>query len=277
MPGEPDIQTLRAFADELADAARGVILPYFRAEHGLVNKAARGFDPVTEADKRAEETIRALIDQRFPEHGIIGEEFGAKPSRSGYMWILDPIDGTRAFIAGLPLWGVLIGLVQEGKPILGIIDQPYLGERFSGWLGDARGAQLQTRDGVRPLKARACPQLTDAVIATTDPKIFSGGEAAAFEQVRAAAKLARYGCDCYAYAMAAMGSVDLVMESGLAPWDVAALIPVLEGAGGGLTDWRGRALQPEFFSAHDKRTQAIAFGDARARDEALIALKRAAH
>ncbi|MGE0045468.1 MAG: inositol monophosphatase family protein, partial [Hyphomonadaceae bacterium] len=122
MPGEPDIQTLRAFADELADAARGVILPYFRAEHGLVNKAARGFDPVTEADKRAEETIRALIDQRFPEHGIIGEEFGAKPSRSGYMWILDPIDGTRAFIAGLPLWGVLIGLVQEGKPILGIID-----------------------------------------------------------------------------------------------------------------------------------------------------------
>src|SRR5262249_55959095 len=159
-------------------------------------------------DREAERSIRSMIEARFPDHGIIGEEFGEKPSLSGFTWILDPIDGTRAFIAGLPLWGVLVALAHQGRPLIGLIDQPYLGERFRGWPG---GAELVTRDGRRALRTRPCGRLSDAIIATTDAKLFSGPEAAAFEEVRATAKLARYGCDCYAYAMVALGTIDLVL------------------------------------------------------------------
>ena len=273
------ILEFRAFADELADAARGAILPLFRSDYVIEAKAGKrpGFDPVTEADRAAEIMLRGRIEARYPDHGIIGEEYEDRPARGPYTWILDPIDGTRAFIAGLPLWGVLIALAHEGRPVLGVIDQPYLAERFSGWATpDERGAQLATRDGVRALQVRACAALTDATLATTDGALFSGAEAGAFAQVRAAAKLTRLGCDCYAYAMLALGAIDVVIESGLAPWDVAALMPIVEGAGGAIADWRGAALAPNWFLDRHARAQIIACGDGRVRDEALIALKRAA-
>ncbi len=253
---------LLAFADTLADAARAAILPFFRAAHGLENKAAIGFDPVTEADRAAEAAMRALIEAHYPDHGISGEEFGEKPSKDGHVWALDPIDGTRAFIAGLPLWGVLIGLSYRGEPLIGVMDQPYLGERFRGWPG---GAHLITRDGVRPLSTRPCASLGDAIAATTDPFLFQGAERDAFERVRASAKLTRYGCDCYAYCMVAAGSIDLVVESGLKTHDIAALIPIIAGAGGRVTTWDGGdALSGG---------RILACGDARAGDAAMALLR----
>jgi histidinol phosphatase-like enzyme (inositol monophosphatase family) len=265
---------LLGFADTLAEAARGVVLPHFRTNIVADNKAARGFDPVTAADRACEQRMRAMIEAAHPGHGILGEEFGHKESRDGYTWYLDPIDGTRAFIAGLPLWGVLIGLAYEGRPLIGIIDQPYIGERFRGWPG---GADFSRAGAARALRVRTCPSLRDAVASTTDPHLFRGGESGGFEHVRATAKLTRFGCDCYAYAMVAMGQLDLVVESGLGPWDVAALIPVLEGAGGSITNWRGAPVwEGEWFSSPKGRTQVIAFGDARVQAEALVSLQRAA-
>lgn len=276
-----DIAELRAFADDLAEAARNAILPFFRAAHVVESKAQRAhdpdkFDPVTEADKAAEHAMRRLIEARYPTHGILGEEFEARPAQSAFTWILDPIDGTRAFISGLPFWGVLIALAHEGRPVLGVIDQPYIGERFSGWTLGAAGAQLVTRDGVRPLRARACAALSDAKLATTDQRLFRDAENDAFAAVRDASKLTRYGCDCYAYAMVALGTLDVVIESGLAPWDVAALQPVLEGAGGALTDWAGRPLH-ESANLLDKgtRVRALATGDARVCSEAVRLLAQA--
>lgn len=278
MPSADDIAELRAFADELADAARAAILPYFRAPHRIDSKSGRAhdpdkFDPVTEADQAAERDMRALIEARYPEHGILGEEFEQKPARSGYTWILDPIDGTRAFISGLPLWGVLIALAHEGRPIIGVIDQPYIGERFRGWPG---GAELATRDGVRPLRVRDCSTLAEAKLATTDQRLFRGAEGEGFAAVRDAVRLTRYGCDCYAYAMVALGGLDIVIESGLAAWDVAALAPVLEGAGGLLTDWRGAPIH-EAGDLLDKTTRfrALATGDARVRAAAVELLAQA--
>lgn len=271
MSGDSKTQELLAFAGELADAARGVILPYFRKGPAVEEKSSRGgFDPVTEADKNAEKAMRALIEARYPSHGVIGEEFGAKPSADGYTWYLDPIDGTRAFIAGLPLWGVLIGLCFEGKPIIGIIDQPYIGERFRGWPG---GADFANARETRPLRVRECAGLSEATVSTTDPNLFSGAEASAFENIRKTARLARFGYDCYAYAMLADGGIDLVIENALAPWDVAALIPVVEGAGGSFTDWRGGEVwKNAWFSDPKGRGNVIAAGDARARDEAIAKL-----
>jgi histidinol phosphatase-like enzyme (inositol monophosphatase family) len=256
-----DVPRLLAFADTLADAARTAILPFFRAPHAIDNKKADGFDPVTEADRASEQRMRALIESGFPEHGILGEEFGEKPSRSGYTWILDPIDGTRAFIAGLPLWGVLIGLYYDGAPLIGVMDQPYLDERYRGWPG---GANATARGATRELKARACAALSQAIISTTDPYLFRGAEADAFASVRTQAKLTRYGADCYAYCMLASGSIDCVIESGLQPYDIAALIPLVTGAGGGVCDWRGGDAS--------QGGQVLAYGDARVRDAALEVL-----
>lgn len=271
-----DIASLLAFADDLADAARAAILPHFRAGVAVESKhSIYRFDPVTEADKGAERAIRALIEQRFPDHGILGEEYGHKPARSGYTWILDPVDGTRQFIAGLPLWGTLIGLAHDGKPLIGVIDQAYIGERFRGFPG---GADFQRGGGARqPIKVRACESLREATATTTDPNLFTGAEAGGFEHVRATAKLTRFGCDCYGYAMVALGAMDIVVESGLAPWDVAALIPVLEGAGGAALDWRGAPLREgDWLLDPDARTQILAVGDMRVANEALVSLRRAA-
>ena len=257
-----------AFLIERNRAAAAAILPLFRADHGLVDKGgAKGFDPVTEADKGAERAIRALIAQHYPDHGVIGEEYGEDRPDAEFVWVLDPVDGKRAFIAGLPLWCTLIGLRHEGRPVLGSIGQSYIGELY---IGHAGGSRLMSRGQSRPLKVRPCPKLTDAIIATTDPEAsFRGAELGAWTQVRAAARLARLGCDAYAYAMVAAGTIDLVIESGLKAWDIEAAIPVVEGAGGLTTNWRGEPVG-------QRGGQIVIAGDRACLDEALVALKRSA-
>ncbi|WP_343789618.1 histidinol-phosphatase [Brevundimonas kwangchunensis] len=254
------------FIVELTSAAAEVTLPFFRSDIGHVDKGgAAGFDPVTEADKQAEAAIRKVIAARYPDHGVIGEEYGEDRPDTEFVWVLDPVDGTRAFIAGLPLWTTLIGLRHNGRPVVGAIAQPYLDEVF---VGGPSGGQLISRGGSRPLKTRPIETLNDAIIATTDPAIFTGSELGAWTQVRAAARLARLGCDAYAYAMLADGRIDLVAESGLKVWDWSALVPVIEAAGGEVTNWRGETP--------DGSGQILAVGDARIRDQALVTLKRAA-
>ena len=269
MPALADsrLADLDRFLLELNRAAADVILPLFRGEHGLSNKLEDGFDPVTEADKGAERAIRKLISERFPDHGVIGEEYGRDRDDAEFVWVLDPVDGTRAFIAGLPLWCVLIGLRWQGKPVLGSIGQPFLDEIY---LGHAGGSRLVSRGTERPLKVRACPKLAAAIIATTDPEgCFSGPELAAWTQVRRASRLARLGCDAYAYAMVAAGTMDMVLEAGLKAWDIDAAIPVVEGAGGVVTDWRGEPVGPE-------GGQIAIAGDRACLEQALVALRRAA-
>lgn len=225
-------------ANRLADAARAAILPYFRAELGLENKLGEaGFDPVTLADRASESAMRAHLAAERPDDGILGEEFPPVESRNGRLWTLDPIDGTRGFIAGLPTWTVLIALTEDGAPLLGMIDQPYIGERFTG----SPGGALHSRSGLpdRTLAVSRVARLEDAILASTDPYLFEGAEAVAFSRLRAATRLTRFGHDAYAYACLASGQVDLVVESGLQPFDVRALIPVVTAAGGVLTDWRG--------------------------------------
>ena len=215
------LQALDAFILQLHAAAGEVILPLFRADHGLENKASQGaFDPVTEADKGAEAAIRALIAKHYPDHGVIGEEYGEDRPDAEFVWVLDPIDGTRAFVAGLPVWTTLIGLRHMGRPVLGLIGQSFLGESFVG--SQALGSRLIKGDTVTPLKVRDCASLSQAIIATTDTGLFDLGEAAAWSDLRNASRLARMGCDAYAYAMVALGTMDLVVESGLKAWDIDA-------------------------------------------------------
>jgi myo-inositol-1(or 4)-monophosphatase len=256
-----DLPNLLAFADTLADAARTAILPFFRAAHTIDDKGGGRIDPVTDADKAAEQAMRALIARQFPEHGVLGEEFGEHAGDSAYQWVLDPIDGTRAFIAGLPTWGVLIALNYEGRPILGVMDQPYLDERYRGWND---GAEAIVRGARRPLKTRACAGLSDAILSSTDAFLFHGEEADAFARLRAQAKLTRYGYDCYAYSMIAAGHIDCVIESGLKPFDICALIPIIAGAGGGVCSWAGDDAS--------RGGRVLAYGDACVRDEALTLL-----
>jgi histidinol phosphatase-like enzyme (inositol monophosphatase family) len=259
---------LDAFLIELNRAASAAILPLFRADHGLEDKGGkREFDPVTAADRGAEAAIRRLIGERLPDHGVIGEEYGEDRPDAEFVWVVDPVDGTRAFVAGLPLWTTLIGLRFEGRPVLGSIGQSYLGELF---IGSAAGSRLMSRGQSQPLQVRECPMLTEAVIATTDVEgCFNGAEQGAWRQVRAACRIARFGCDAYAYAMVAAGKMDLVVEAGLRSWDVEAAVPVIEGAGGLVTDWRGSPI------GRDGGQMVIA-GDRRCLDEALVALRRAA-
>ena len=264
----PDLlEELDSFLVELNRAAGGVILPLFRADHGLVDKGGeRGFDPVTDADKGAERAIRALISDRYPAHGVIGEEYGEDRPDAEFVWVLDPVDGTRAFIAGLPLWCTLIGLRWQGRPVLGSIGQPFLDELY---IGAAGGSRLMIRGQSRPLQVRPCPQLSVAIISTTDPAIFQGPERDAWRAVRTAARLARLGCDAYAYAMVAAGTMDLVLETRLQAWDIDAAIPVITGAGGLTTDWRGEPV-----GGHGGQV-AIA-GDRACLEQALIAIADAA-
>ena len=237
----PDkLNALDGFLIELNAASAARILPLFRADHGLEDKGgARGFDPVTRADRDAEAAIRGLIAERFPDHGVIGEEYGEDRPDAEFVWVIDPIDGTRAFIAGLPVWTTLIGLRFQGQPLLGSIGQPHIGELF---IGHAGGSRLISRGRETPLKVRACASLGEAVIATTDPYIFLEDERPAWDAVRAASKLARLGCDAYAYAMVAMGKLDLVIESRLKSWDIEAARALVAGAGGIVADWRGAPI-----------------------------------
>ncbi|WP_313353146.1 histidinol-phosphatase [Paracoccus sp. (in: a-proteobacteria)] len=227
-----------AVAHRLADAARTETLKLFRSPALRPdNKATTGFDPVTEADRASERAMRAILAAERPEDGIVGEEYGVQQGRSGLTWVLDPIDGTRAFMAGAPSWGVLIGLNDAQGPIYGIVDQPHLHERFEGGLGHAR---LISREGTHPLKARQGVSLAEATLMTTYPEVGSPAEHAAFSRVSAQVRLVRYGLDCYAYALLAAGHVDLVIEAGLQPYDVVAPIAVVQAAGGVVTDWQGR-------------------------------------
>ncbi len=224
-------------AHALGDAARVETLRYFRGD-GLETASKGGaFDPVTAADRAAEQAMRALLAELRPQDGILGEEFAPKPSQSGLTWVLDPIDGTRGFIAGTPTWGVLIALHDGTRPILGVIDQPYIGERFIGGLGMA---EMSGPQGRRALGVKTRGDLGEALIFTTFPEVGSPAERAGFESLAARCKLTRYGMDCYAYALLAAGQIDLVVEAGLQAYDIQAPIAVIEAAGGIVTDWQGR-------------------------------------
>jgi len=239
---DTDIDEFIAFGNRLADAAAIHTLAYFRQRPDIGDKATGGkMDPVTEADRGAERAIRALIEASYPTHGIVGEEFGDRPTQSAYEWIIDPLDGTRSFVTGLPLWGTLICLQKDGEPIIGLFDQPYIGERFIGRPGRA---ELVAGAPVKPLATSTCLTLAQASIGTTSPEIFAGkGELAAFENVADACRLLRYGGDCYLYGMLAAGHLDLVIEASLKPFDIAALVPIVRGAGGVITQWSGGPAQ----------------------------------
>jgi len=233
---------LETFALGLAHSAADVILPLFRADHGLVDKGAvtgRVFDPVTEADKGAEAAIRAAIAARFPDHGVIGEEYGEDRPDAEFVWVLDPIDSTRAFISGLPLWTTLIGLRHRGVPVVGVIAQPFTGEYF---VGSAAGSRLIRDRQTWTLRTRSCPDVSQVLAATTDPHLFAGLEQEAYRRFHAAVRLVRFGADAYAYAMVAMGRLDVVIERGLKSWDVEAAVPLLAGAGGQVADWTGAPI-----------------------------------
>jgi myo-inositol-1(or 4)-monophosphatase len=232
-----DISALVATSHALADAAGAAILPHFRTALAVDNKAASGFDPVTIADRAAETEIRRLLAERHPDHAILGEEFGATVRDSAYTWVIDPIDGTKAFITGTPMWGTLIGLSERGRALVGVMDQPFTGERV--W-ATAEASFWRTRhDAERRLATRACPAIGSAILATTSPDLFTVEERAAFERVKTKARLTRYGGDCYAYCLVAAGHIDVVIEAGLKPYDVMALIPIIERAGGRITTWTG--------------------------------------
>jgi len=255
------------FAGRLADAAWQTIQPHWRNGVLADDKQTHGaYDPVTDADRDAETAMRNLISAERPGDGVTGEEHDDTPSNNGWTWVLDPIDGTRAFVAGLPVWTTLIALVDEhGDPQIGVIDQPALGERYLGWPG---GAALETAEGQTPLKVSDCDDLRTAIISTTDPFIMTLPEQGAWTHLRATARITRYGLDAYAYARLAAGTIDLVAEAGLAPYDAAALIPVVRGAGGLALDWRGRPAKPG--------GQLLCVSSQAVADQALISLRRSA-
>ena len=234
---DPDI---RRVAHLMADAARQVILPYFRSlDLQADNKLGTGFDPVTEADRAAERAMRDILAAERPADGILGEEYGAQPGTSGLTWVLDPIDGTRGFLSGTPTWGVLIAVSNVSGPFYGIIDQPYIGERFEG---APDGALMTGPHGSHPLQTRAARDLRQAIVFTTFPEVGSTDEASAFGAVASRALLTRYGMDCYAYALVAAGQVDLVIEAGLNAYDIQAPITVIQAVGGVVTDWQGNPV-----------------------------------
>ena len=227
-------------AHAMADAARGPIMKHFRSASLIAdNKLAEGFDPVTAADREAEAAMRAVLADRRPNDAILGEEEGETPGTSGLTWVLDPVDGTRAFICGAPTFGVLISLFDGARPILGVIDQPFTEERFFGIPGAPGFAEWSRGGARRRLQTRRGLALKDATLMTTFPEIGSPNEGAAFRAVAETAKLVRYGLDCYGYALVALGQVDLVIEAGLAAYDIQAPLAVVEAAGGVVTDWKG--------------------------------------
>jgi histidinol phosphatase-like enzyme (inositol monophosphatase family) len=234
-----ELSAFAAFAEELADAARREALRWSDLDWRIEDKSAGGaFDPVTDADRAVERVVRQMIEHKWPDHGIAGEEYGAKQSSSRYEWSLDPIDGTRAFICGLPTWTVLIALLDERRPVVGVIDSPRLGERFVGW---GQTGLLIDASGRTPLRTSQCRTLAEARLSTTDPYLFPADDRARFERVRERVRLTRYGLDGYAYGRLASGGLDLVIESGLAPHDMNALLPVARAAGGAVSDWCGGA------------------------------------
>ena len=237
---DTDKADLVSTAAELADAARIATLLHFRSD-GLTadNKEVLRFDPVTVADRLSETRMREILARRRPDDAILGEEFGLKAGTSGLTWVLDPIDGTRGYLSGTPTWGVLISVADGSGPIYGIIDQPYIGERFEGGFGRA---QVVGPMGSKALRCRPARPLAEAILFTTFPEVGTPEEADAFRRVAPKARLVRYGMDCYAYALIAAGQIDLVIEAGLQAYDVQAPIAVIEAAGGIVTDWQGQPV-----------------------------------
>jgi myo-inositol-1(or 4)-monophosphatase len=229
-----------SFVDRLADASGDTILPFFRTALTVENKKAGGFDPVTAADRAAENAMRALIRASFPEHGILGEEYGSERTDAEYVWVLDPIDGTKSFIAGMVAWGTLIGLMRFGEPVFGMMHQPFTRERFSG---DNGAARYRGPGGSRDLRVRACEALSNALMFTTSPLLMNETDRATFRTVENAVKLSRYGGDCYAYCMLAAGQIDLIIETEIKPHDIVPLIPIVAGAGGIVTTWENGPAQ----------------------------------
>ncbi|MBK1657028.1 inositol monophosphatase family protein [Paracraurococcus ruber] len=227
-------------AEDAAEAAGRVIRPLFRS--ALLVEAKGDASPVTEADRNAELAIRALVRERFPDHGIWGEEFGPERAEAEWLWVLDPIDGTRAFVTGRPLFGTLISLLHRGRPVLGLIDQPGIGERWIGVAGEKTRfrSPLGGAPGCRP-----CARLAEAELSCTSPDMFEPADRPGFERLRGAARRVTWGGDCYAYGLLALGLVDVVAECTMKPWDWAALVPVVEGAGGRMTGWAGEPLTLE--------------------------------
>lgn len=235
-PKDLEFEAFLSTAHALADMAGAVILPHFRTGCAIDHKGGDAFDPVTAADRAAETAIREALADAYPAHGIIGEEFGAIRRDADYCWVIDPIDGTRAFILGQPLWGTLIGLTRGGVPLLGLMDQPFTGERF--WSGESE-AFFRHDGAMRKMRTRLCPTLGEAFLATTTPDLFSAEEKPRFESLSRAVRLRRFGGDCYNYCLLALGHIDLVAESGLKPYDILPLIPIIERAGGIVSTWEG--------------------------------------
>jgi myo-inositol-1(or 4)-monophosphatase len=238
-----------AFVERLARVSGEVILPFFRSAIRAEDKSGGGvFDPVTEADRGAEAAMRRLIAQTFPAHGVIGEEYGRDRPEAEYVWVLDPIDGTKSFVSGLPTWGTLIGLMHRGQPVYGMMAQPFTRERFYGdgkrassrTLAASHGDAPPTQWATRSLHTRSCATLAEATLMTTSPLLIrNDADRAAYRRVESQVRLTRYGGDCYAFCALAAGFADLVIETGLEPHDIVALAPIVEGAGGVVTTWDG--------------------------------------
>jgi myo-inositol-1(or 4)-monophosphatase len=256
-----DLGELVAAAEAAADAAALVVRPYFRS--GLVTERKGDLSPVTEADRAAEQAMRTVLAGKFPQHGILGEEFGLERAEARLRWVLDPIDGTRAFITGRPLFGTLVGLLDGDRPVLGVIDQPITGERWVGAAGMPtrfRGP-FGGRAGCRP-----CGSLLQAELSCTSPQMF-GAELPRWQRLSAAVGRTTFGGDCYAYGLLALGQIDVIAEADLKLWDWVALLPVIEGAGGRMTDWHGEQLRP------DGDGRALAVGDPALLDAAVRLLE----
>ena len=255
-----DLSEFEDFAHRLADAAATATLPHFRSGLAVENKLDGAFDPVTAADRDAERAIRDLVFEAYPDHGLLGEEFGVVEGAGAYQWVVDPIDGTRAFVSGIPLWTTIIGLRHAGVPVFGMVDQPYIGDRFWGGAGSA--TLRPTHGKLGRIGTRACAKLADAILMTTFTGLFDPQtELDRYLRVERAVRLVRYSADAYAYCMVASGQIDLVVESKLEAYDIVGLVPIIEGAGGIITDWRGEPIR-------DGGT-AVAAGDPRVHAETL--------
>ncbi len=233
----PDWQDLTRFAIALAKASAIEILPFFRRNTQVDVKEGPVWDPVTEGDRAGERVIRQMIEERYPDHGIHGEEYGIKEGRSGFTWILDPVDGTRSFVCGMPTWATLIGLNYEGRPRVGLMNQPFVGDMF---YGSPEGAWLNHRGASHPIRTRTGVGLAAATIGTTAPELYrSEDDRLAFERLRNAAQLTRYGGDAYFFAVMAAGHIDIAMDANLQAYDIAPLLPIVTGAGGVYAEWTG--------------------------------------
>lgn len=257
----------------LAQVSADVILPYFRQPIDVENKLAGqsgsandDFDPVTLADKSAEAALRKVINRTFPDHGILGEEYGGENLEADYVWVLDPIDGTRAFISGLPLWGTLIALCHKGRPILGAMIQPFLDEIFVGGGTNSWLAAISDSAKCQSLHTSSKTDLSECIVFTTEPTLFEPAERAQYDQLEDNCQLHRYGLDCYGYSMVGAGFGDLTVEAGLQIYDIAALIPLIEAAGGVVTNWQGNPVEG---LVHDKRLQVLASANSELHIKAL--------